>query len=817
MKFTFSWLKDHLETRATCDEIVEKLTHIGLEVEHVTNAGEALKPFVVAHIISAEQHPNADRLRVCRVDVGQGDDQLLQVVCGASNARAGLKTVFAPAGTYIPGKDFTISVGNIRGVESFGMMCSCEELGLDGDSEGIMELPDHAPVGTPYAAYADLDDAVIEINLTPNRADCTGVRGIARDLASTGIGDLIPITVKPARGEYPCPYDVKLELPHGQEALAPAFNMRLVKGVRNGTSPEWMIKRLKAIGQRPINMLVDVTNYITFDQGRPLHVFDAAKIKGDLIVRLAHNGETLKALDGKTYTLDDSMAVICDDNGVQSLAGIIGGEATGCDENTTDVLIECALWDPLNIARTGRKLAIVSDARYRFERGVDPQSCLYGLDLATYLVCKLADGTPSERVLRGEVPDYDHIIPFRWSEVHRLVGVDIPVPEQRYILAALGCHVSTGGTDKDARVKVITPSWRRDIEGKADLVEEIIRISGFNKIELTPLPPLHGDASRSDSRGLLTPIQKRTRLAKRALATRGLMEAVTWSFISEDEARLFGGGDPSLKLANPIANDLSDMRPSLLPSLIKATQRNADRGIADVALFEVGQVFTSDKLEGQQTRMTIVRRGTAKAQGAGRHWDGTAQPVDFFDVKADVLALLAQLGVATGGLQIVANGADYLHPGRSAKLQFGSKLVIGVMGEVHPRVLKALDVKGTIVVAEIILDLLPQQKQRATRAKSKLTLHAIQAVERDFAFVVDENMSAGEVIKAIQNTDRTLIQDVRLFDVYQGEHIAKGQKSLAVSVVLQPQNKTFTDADIEAMSAKIIGEVSKKTGATLRG
>jgi phenylalanyl-tRNA synthetase beta chain len=816
MKFTLSWLKEHLETRASLDELVEALTRIGLEVESVSDKGKALTPFVVAHIVSAEQHPNADRLRVCHVDVGSKEP--LQVVCGAANARAGLKTVFASAGTYIPGKDFTISVGNIRGVDSFGMLCSAEELDVAGDSSGIMELPDDALVGTPYAEFAQLNDPVIEINLTPNRADCTGVFGIARDLSAMGIGDLIHKPQKQVRGVFPCPVDVTFDLAPEDAHLAPAFNLRLIQGVKNGSSPQVIQRRLTAIGQRVINTLVDITNYITFDQGRPLHVFDADKVKGNLYVRLAKTNESFHALDGRVYTLDDTMLVICDDNGVQALAGIMGGEATSCDETTSNVLLECALWDPLSIAKTGRKLGIITDARYRFERGVDPQSCLWGLEIATQMILDLAQGTPSERVLRGDIPDYDHIIDFPYNEVKRMTGADIPIPEQRYILGAVGCHVSTAvvaktSTSKDGRVKVIPPSWRRDLERKADLVEEVIRISGLDRIESTPLPRLKAEIPKA----VLTPLQKRTRLAKRALATRGLMEAVTWSFISHEEALLFGGGHKSLRLSNPIASDLSDMRPSLLPALIKAAQRNADRGRGDVALFEVGQVFTSDEPEGQEIRIAILRRGTAKAQGEGRHWSGHAMSVDFYDVKDDALALLAALGVPSGGVQIVANGAPYLHPGRSAKLQFGPRQVVGVMGEVHPKILKALDAKGPMVVCEIILDQLPLPKFRPTKVKTKLALHAIQPVERDFAFVVGNHVHAGDVIKAVQNAERKLITQTRLFDVYQGANVPEGHKSLAVSVTLQPVDKTLTEAEIEAVSAKIMSDVSQKTGAVLRG
>ncbi|MCG5245947.1 phenylalanine--tRNA ligase subunit beta [Methylorubrum extorquens] len=806
MKFTFSWLKDHLDTEASLDAIAESLTRIGLEVEGIEDKAAALRPYVIARVISAEQHPNADRLRVCQVDAGDG--QPLQVVCGAPNARAGMLSVFAPPGTYVPGKAITLSVGTIRGVESRGMLCSGAELGLGDDHDGILDLPADAPVGTPYALWAGLDDPVIEINLTPNRSDCTSIHGIARDLAATGLGTLKREPMPPVRGEGPCPVPVTLAFDEHDKGLCPLFALRLVRGVTNGPSPEWMQKRLRAIGLRPINALVDITNYMTFDRGRPLHVFDARKVAGGLTVRRAEEGESLVALDGKTYRLDSEAVVIADANGVESIAGIMGGEASGCDETTTDVLIESALWDPRNIARTGRRLGIITDARYRFERGVDPAFTLPGLDLATRLVIDLCGGNPSEARIAGEIPDLDRVIDFPWTEVRRLAGIELSRAEMKVTLESLGFHISGSGD----RVKVLPPSWRPDVEGKADLVEEIVRIAGLDRIEPKPLPRVETVAVEP----MLTVLQRRGRLAKRALAGRGMLEAVTYSFVAHEDARLFGGGGADLALANPIAADLSDMRPSLVPGLLRAAQRNADRGFPDTALFEVGQCFASDEPEGQSLRATGLRRGTARHAGSGRHWSGAAEAVDAFEAKADALALLAALGVPTGGLQIVAGGPDWLHPGRSGTLQFGPKNVVGHFGELHPRLLKAMDLKGTLVAFEITLDSLPLPRHRPTKAKPALVLPDLQAISRDFAFVVPRDVPAADILKAAQGAERKLITGIEVFDLYEGAGIPDGSKSVAVAVRLQPSERTLTDAEIEAVSAKIVAEVSKKTGATLR-
>ncbi|POR48058.1 phenylalanine--tRNA ligase subunit beta [Bosea psychrotolerans] len=807
MKFTLSWLKDHLDTTDSLDTVTETLTRVGLEVEAVEDKAKALQAFTIAYVIEAKQHPNADRLRVCMVDTGGAEP--VQVVCGAPNARTGMKSVFSPPGTYIPGKDITLGKGVIRGVESNGMLCSAAELQLSEDHDGIIDLPEDAPVGQPYAAYAGLDDAVIEIAVTPNRADALGVSGVARDLAAAGLGGLKTPPVQPVRGSFPCPVKVTLDFAEADKALCPVFALRLVRGVKNGPSPEWLQARLRAIGLRPINALVDITNFMTFDRNRPLHVFDAAKVRGDLTVRRAKDGETILALDGKSYTLTGEQVVIADADGVESLAGIMGGEASGCDETTTDVLVESALWNPLNIARSGRSLGINSDARYRFERGVDPDFTRPGLDLATAMILDLCGGEASEMVFEGDLPESAHAIDFPWSEVKRLTGLDLPQIEMKLALTSLGFHVSGAGE----RVKVAAPSWRGDVVGKADLVEEIVRVAGLDRVVSTPLPRIKGEVVKP----VLTVLQKRTRAAKRLLASRGLVEAVTWSFISHDAATLFGGGARQLVLANPIAADLSDMRPSLLPGLIRAGQLNADRGLGDVALFEVGQVFKDDTPEGQFIAAAGLRRGTATLEGVGRHWDGAARSVDVFDAKADLMGLLTGLGVPVGGLQIVAGGPAWAHPGRSATLRFGPKGVIGAFGEVHPKVLKALDVKGPLVAFEIHLDALPLPKYKPTKVKPKLTLSGFQPVTRDFAFIVEKTVAAGEMMKTAQNADRGLISDVAVFDLYEGQGVEAGKKSVALAVTLQPVDKTLTEAEIEAVGAKIVAEMAKRYGAALRG
>ncbi len=810
MKFTLSWLKDHIETEASLAEICETLTRIGLEVENVIDPAAALKDFTIAHVVEAKPHPNADRLRVCMVDTGAGAP--VQVVCGAPNARTGMKSVFSGPGTYIPGKKLTLGKGVIRGVESLGMLCSAAELELSEDHEGIIDLPADAPVGTRYAEWAGFDDPVIEINLTPNRPDAAGVVGIARDLAAAGLGRLKTPAVQAPKGAYPCPVDVTLDFAAEDKHLCPQFALRMVRGVKNGASPEWMQRRLKAIGLRPINALVDITNYVTFDRARPLHVFDAKKVSGNLVVRRGRAGDEVLALDGRTYQLDASNVVIADDRGVESIAGVMGGEHSGCDENTTDVLIESALWDPYNIAHTGRRLGISTDARYRFERGVDPAFNVPGCDLAAELVMKFCGGEPSDMVVAGQLPPARPALLFPWSEVQRLTGLELEISEMAGILEKLGFLVERTAGNAD-RAYVHIPSWRPDVEGIADLVEEIVRIAGLDRVQSTPLVrDAHGVAEP-----VLTLLQRRVSGARRALAARGMMEAVNWSFVSKAQAEAFGGGGAALVLANPIASDLSDMRPSLAPGLLAAAQRNADRGANDVALFEVGQVFRGDGDKDQAYNAAGIRRGTAKVGGAGRIWGSRATPVDVFDAKADALALLAALGVSASAIQIVPGGPAFLHPGRSATLQFGPKNIVGWFGEFHPAVLEALDVEGPLAGFEITLDAVPAPKARPTKAKPKLELSDLMPLERDFAFVVDRATRAGDLLKAVLSADRALIADANVFDIYEGAGVPEGKKSVAVSVRLEPREKTLTDAEIEAVAGKIVAEAARKTGATLRG
>ncbi len=801
MKFTLAWLKEHLETDRSLGELADRLTMIGLEVERIEDKGKELAPFVIARVIEAKQHPNADRLRVCMVDTGDGKP--IQVVCGAPNARTGMTGVFVPPGAYIPGKDMTLSVGTIRGVESRGMLVSEFELKISENHEGIIDLPADAPVGANYAQWSGLDDPVIEINLTPNRPDCTGVHGIARDLAAADMGKFKDAAIKPIKGEFPCPVAVKIETPE----LCPAFALRLVRGVKNGPSPEWLQKRLIAIGLRPINALVDITNFMTYDRARPLHVFDAAKVRGSLAVRRAQDGETLLALDGKTYKLDNNVCVIADQDGVESLAGIMGGEKTGCSETTTDVLIESALWNPGNIAQSGRKLGINSDARYRFERGVDPAFTLPGLELATKMVLELCGGTPSEITVAGSVHADERIIDFPLSETKRLAGLSVALPEMRRVLERLGFFAAGQGE----RLKVAVPSWRPDVHGKADIVEEIVRILGVDRVPLTPFG--RGDAPRKP---VLTPIQLRTRKAKRALGARNLVEAVTWSFIEKKHAELFGGGKPELALANPIASDLSDMRPSLIPGLLAAAQRNADRGLPDSALFEVGQIFRGDQPADQLTAAAGVRRALAKPSGIGRQWSAKNGDVDAFDAKADVLAALIAAGAPPQALQVVPGGPAWFHPGRCGTIQIGPQNILGHFGELHPSTLEALDAEGPVVAFEAILERIPEPKAKATRAKAALDLSAFQPVERDFAFVVERGVKAADLVRAATGVDRKLITAVTVFDVYEGTGIAPDKKSIAIAVTIQPRERTMTDAEIEALAGKIVAEVGKRTGGVLR-
>jgi phenylalanyl-tRNA synthetase beta chain len=800
MKFTLSWLKDHLDTDASLDQIVERLTSIGLEVESVDDKA-ALKPFVIAKVLTANRHPDADKLQVLTVDTGDGKP--VQVVCGAPNARAGLIGAFAAPGAYVPGIDVTLSVGKIRGVESHGMMCSERELQLSDEHNGIIDLPADAPVGTSFAAYAHLDDPVIEINLTPNRPDATSVHGIARDLAASGLGTLKGGKVEPVAGDGECPVKVSIEAPE----LCPGFALRLVRGVKNSPSPKWMQQRLLAIGLRPINALVDITNYVTFDHGRPLHVFDASKVAGNLVVRRGREGDKVLALDGREYALTSEMCVIADDNGVESIAGVMGGEHSGCDENTTDVLIESALWAPLNVARTGRTLGIITDARYRFERGVDPEFMVPGVELATKLVLELCGGQPTRTDVTGYAGHTAKVVSLPLSEVKRLTGIEVPKAESLDILTRLGFGVSGDGDV----VEVSVPSWRPDVDGKADLVEEVMRIHGVDNIAPQPL-----GAHDAVNGKILTTLQIRTRSARRALAVRGMMEAVTWSFIPARHAELFGGGQDSLKLSNPIAADMSDMRPSLLPGLIAAAQRNADRGLGDVALFEVSGTYENDTAEGQRRVASGIRRGTAKLEGSGRNWSGNAGNVGVFDAKADAIAALEACGAPVDRLQIETGAPAWYHPGRSGVIKLGPKVVLGAFGEFHPRTLEGLDVSGPLCGFEVYVDAIPEPKAKPTKTKPKLELSAFQAVKRDFAFVVDKAVEAGTLTRAALAADKKLITGVSVFDVFEGASLGEGKKSIAIEVSIQPVEKTLTDQDFEALAARIVENVKKQTGGALR-
>jgi len=807
MKFTLSWLKQHLETDASLETICERLTALGLEVESVKDTGKSLAPFIIAEVLSAEKHPQADRLKVCSVNTGS---ETIQVVCGAPNARAGIKVVLARPGDVMPDSGEALKKGVIRGVESCGMLCAVDELGIGGEHDGIIELPADAPVGAGFASFAGYDDPVIEINLTPNRPDCTGVYGIARDLAAAGVGKLKVQNIAPVKGTEPSPIKVKLDFPEGDKAC-PVFVGRLVRNVKNGQSPEWLRRWLTAIGLRPISALVDITNYLTFDQARPLHVFSYGKILGQVItVRRANDGERFRALNNAEYVLQDGMTVICDQVkhpdgtfSIISLAGIMGGGGTACDENTTDVFIESAYFDPARTAKTGRALQITSDARYRFERGVDPASAVRGVELATKLVlelCGTKDTVVSDLEIAGAVPDHSRVIALDPTKCLRHAGVDVPAAEQEKILSSLGFDVKK----QDGKMAVTPPSWRPDIEGAADLVEEIVRVKGYEHIVATSLPRVS-----SVTQTAIDTQDQRASAARRALAAQGLMEAVTWSFMPSAIASQFGDIDPALRLVNPISSDLDVMRPSILGNLIQAAKRNADRGFADVGLFEVGAVFKDATPEGQAIVATSLRAGETS-----RHWAASSRPVDAFDAKADAMAALAAAGAPVASLQVVTDVPAWYHPGRSGALRLGPA-VLAYFGEIHPSVLAACDAEAPMVATEIFLSAIPQSRSVGT-AKPLLKLDVLQAVERDFAFVVGSDVSAAKLVKAVKDADKNLIRDVNVFDVYEGDKVAAGKKSVALSVTLQPADKTLTDADIEAAAARITAAVGKATGAVLR-
>ncbi|WP_375636353.1 phenylalanine--tRNA ligase subunit beta [Bartonella sp. AP152HLJHH] len=803
MKFTLSWLKDHLETNASLNEICEKLTAIGLEVDYVDDRS-SLKGFVIAKVLTAIKHPDADKLQILSVDTGTATP--VQVVCGAPNARAGLVGVLALPGTYIPGLDVTLSVGKIRGVESFGMMCSQAELELSNEHEGIIELPEDAPIGDSFAAYAGLDDPVIDIGLTPNRSDCTGVRGIARDLSAAGMGKLKELSLSKFEPSFETPLDVSLDFSQGS-SLCLGFAWREVRNVQNGESPQWMQQRLNAIGLRPINALVDMTNYISFDLGRPLHVFDADKIKGNLCVRCAREGEQLQALNEKIYHLGAKNCVIADDEGVVSIAGIMGGERTSCDETTHRVIIESALWDARSIAQTGRALGLISDARYRFERGVDPAFIETGLEIATELVLRLCGGEVSKKRIVGYQQQEIKQIAFPFSEIKRLTNLEIEPEKVISILTKLGFFVEGKGDV----ITVKVPSWRPDIMSKADLVEEVMRIYGLDKIK--PIP-LENFAEGKDQ--ILTCAQIRSRATRLALVQRGMKEAVTWSFISENQALAFGGGQEELKLVNPIAADMSMMRPSLLPGLIIAAQRNADRGFFDLALFEVSSIYEGDTPDKQHRVVSGIRRGTEQFKGAGRFWNGNATVVDVFDAKADALAILEACDMDVGKVQIEVGAPDWYHPGRSGVIKLGSKIILGFFGVFHPATLEKLDVSGPLCGFEIFLDRIPESKKKTTKSRPPLKLSPFQMVRRDFAFIADKTVASSLIIRAASGADKKLIHSVQVFDIFEDLSFGEDKKSVAIEVTIQPIERTLTDEDLEKLASKIVDNVTKMTGAYLR-
>ncbi len=795
MKFTLSWLKDHLETTASVAEIAEKLTAIGLEIESVNDPAKTLSAFKIAYVVEAVQHPNADKLRVCKVDAGDG---IVQVVCGAPNARTGMKGVFAPAGTYVPGTDLLLKATKIRGVDSNGMLCSARELMLGDDHDGIIELEPDAPVGQPALEVLKIDP-VFDVAITPNRPDALGVYGIARDLAAAGIGKLKDPAQKvaPIQGAFPCPIPISLEFPVGAESACPVFAGRLVRGVTNGQSPKWLQERLKAIGLRPISTLVDITNYITFDRGRPLHVYDADKIAKRIVARLGRAGEKVAALDGKTYEVDAEMCVIADESGAIGLGGIIGGETTGVSEATKNVLIECAYFDPLRTAMTGRKLGVQSDARYRFERGVDPAFVEPGLELATAMVLELCGGTPSEKLVAGRAPVQNRSLDFDTAEITRLIGVKPADEETVRILGALGFEPKPAA----ARLALKVPSWRPDIDGKADIVEEVTRIWGLARVPATPMRRPEASAG-----AVLTRAQRRVSRARRALGGRGLTEAVTWSFIDREQAEMFGGAEPALILDNPISSEMTTMRPSLLPGLLAAAARNAARGQSPVELFEIGRVYHG---ETETPCAAFVRQGARP-----RHWQGGALGFSAFDAKADALEVLAELG-SPRELMEAPEAPAWFHPGRSGALKLGPKVVLAVFGEVHPSILKAFDLKGPVAAAEIFFERIPEPRSKG-RARSRLDAPDLMPLARDFAFVVEAAVRAGDLVRAAKGADRALIAEVSVFDVYEGKGVDPGKKSIAIEVRLQPREKTLTDAEIEAVSQRIIAAVTKATGGVLR-
>ncbi len=800
MKFTLGWLKEHLETDASLDQITARLTMLGHEVESVDDRAAQLASFVIAEVKEARPHPNADRLQVCVVDTGTEE---LQVVCGAPNARTGMKGVFAPAGATVPGIGLKLKKTRIRGEESNGMLCSEREMGLSDEHEGIIELPDDAPVGAGWADWAGMGDPVIDVALTPNRGDCASVRGLARDLAAAGLGTLKELDTSPTDDAFDSPIAWKRDLPDGAGDACPLVVGRYFRGVTNGESPQWLRDRLRAIGLRPISALVDITNWTTFDLGRPLHVFDADAVAGDLTMRLAAGGETLGALDGRDYELAPGMVVITDDDGVQGIGGVMGGAGAGCGPDTVNVFLEVALFDPIRIAETGRRLGIISDARYRFERGVDPTSARWGAEIATRMILELCGGEASRLTVAGDMPDGMAELSLRAARILSLGGVAVGAIEAAGILDALGFATRIDGDV----VRCTAPPWRPDIEGEADLVEEVLRIKGYDAIPAVPL---------SVAAAIPTPVrdaaQARAETVRRTLAGLGLVEAVTYSFMDGGSAELFGGVDDSVRLVNPISADLNVMRPSLLPNLVAAVARNQARGQENPFLFEVGPQYADDTPQGQ----SLVAAGLRAGETGPRNWAARPRPVDAYDAKADVLAALAAAGAPVGNARIEAVAPGWYHPGRSGTFRLGGT-VLAHFGELHPRVLRAMDAEGPVAAFEIYLDDLPPPRANAGAAKPPLSLSAFQPVRRDFAFIVDQAVAAADLMRAARGAERALIADVALFDVYHGKGVAEGKKSLAIAVTLQPVDATLTDAEIDAVADRIIAAVAKQTGGELRG
>ena len=797
MKFSLTWLKDHLDTPEDASTIADMATNIGLEVEDLEDKSTALAAFTVARIISAEPHPNADRLRVCRVDTGDGVEQ---VVCGAPNARTGLVGVFAAPGTHIPGSGLSLKVTTIRGVESRGMLCSERELRLSDEHEGIIELPDSFAPGSPAAEALGLNDAVLDIAITPNRGDCTSVHGVARDLAAAGTGVLRSQPLDAVSAKFPSPIRVSLDFPPGAESACPLFAGRAIRGLRNAPSPKWLQQRLKSVGLRPISAIVDVTNYVAHGWGRPLHAFDAAKLSGNMRARFAHDGEKLLALDGKEYALDPETVVIADDAGARAIAGVMGGEDSGCTDSTTEIFLESAYFDPVRTGRTGRVLGIHSDARYRFERGVDPEFVVPGLELATQLILELCGGEASEPTISGRAPEWRRTIRFDPAEVTRLGGFVLPDQEIRRILESLGFLISGSGV-----LDVVPPPWRSDVHGKADLVEEIVRIHGLDKVPSTPMSRPYAIA-----RPVTTEAQRRVALATRALAGRGFAQAVHYSFIPRAHAQLFGGGDAARELENPISTDLDSLRPSLIPSLLAAAARNQARGIGHIRLFELGAQFLSGQPGAQISVAAGIRAGEPP-----RHWMKSSVRPDVFAAKFDALSALEAIWPGAQSVPVKAAAAPWYHPGRSGTVAAGPK-PLAFFGELHPRIIAAFDLKGPVSAFEVFLDAIPAARSRVSKARARLDVSDLMPLERDFAFVVESRVSADQVVRAARGADRKMIEAVELFDVYDGKTLPEGKKSLAISVTIQPRERTLTDAEIEEIAQKVVNSVVKATGAVLR-